>query len=152
VFCKKKRFAALFWPNNVSRVRYPAANRSNGRQEAVVDFVWITVRGVSNGHGFHLVHFCPTFVPIAYDFAECGANLHHMRRFRHFMLESGAFLPYIPNPPCPIDRQLHDSAIHNDQRLLRSVSRQRFVLTDITDVIGAQTPAQVNFALSSSQI
>ena len=71
----------------------------NHPQEAV-DFVWNTVRGVSNGHGFKVVHFCTTFVPMAYDFAECGANLHHMKRFRHFMLESGVFLHYIPNPTC----------------------------------------------------
>jgi hypothetical protein len=36
-----------------------------------------------------------------------------MRRFRHFMLEFGAFLHYITNPSCPICRQLHESAIHN---------------------------------------
>jgi hypothetical protein len=56
----------------------------NGTGEAV-DFVRIAVRGVSNGHGGKVVHFCTTFVPIAYDFAECGADMHHMKPFRHFL-------------------------------------------------------------------
>jgi hypothetical protein len=66
-----------------------------------VDFVRISFRDFSNGHGCKVVHFCTTFEPIASDFGESGANLHHMRRFRHFMLESGAFLHYIPKSNMP---------------------------------------------------
>jgi hypothetical protein len=49
-----------------------------------VDFVRTAVRGVSNGHGRKVVHFCTTLIPIASDFTECGANLHHMKPFRRF--------------------------------------------------------------------
>jgi hypothetical protein len=50
-----------------------------------VDFVRIADRGASNGHGFKVVHFCTTFVPISSDFRECGANLHYMESFRRFL-------------------------------------------------------------------
>ena len=64
---------------------------------------WIIVRGISKGHGIHMVHFYRIFVQIPPIFGECSVNLHSMRRFRRFILEMGCIFA-VHHPSIPLHR------------------------------------------------